>query len=102
MPYTPSAAKVFRSAWMPAPPPESEPAIVSARGMSAPAKVIPSRRFDRSLVAVRVDCDEATLGDLADVGELHAEPLVELGARGLDGRRSHPREELVILAALQR
>ena len=31
-PYTPKAAKVLRSAWIPAPPPESEPAIVSARG----------------------------------------------------------------------
>ena len=31
-PYTPIAAKVLRSAWMPAPPPESLPAIVSARG----------------------------------------------------------------------
>ncbi len=30
VPYTPSAAKVFRSAWMPAPAPESLPAIVSA------------------------------------------------------------------------
>jgi hypothetical protein len=30
VPYTPSAAKVLRSAWMPAPPPESLPAIVSA------------------------------------------------------------------------
>ena len=29
VPYTPSAANVFRSAWMPAPPPESLPAIVS-------------------------------------------------------------------------
>src|SRR5713226_1755768 len=32
VPCTPNAAKVFRSAWMPAPPPESEPAIVSATG----------------------------------------------------------------------
>src|SRR3954464_285567 len=33
VPYTPSAANVFRSAWMPAPPPESLPAMVStARG----------------------------------------------------------------------
>ena len=32
VPWTPSAAKVLRSAWMPAPPPESEPAIVSATG----------------------------------------------------------------------
>ena len=29
-PYTPRAANVFRSAWMPAPPPESEPAMVMA------------------------------------------------------------------------
>ena len=32
VPCTPSAAKVFRSAWMPAPPPLSEPAMVSATG----------------------------------------------------------------------
>jgi len=32
IPNTPSALKVFRSAWIPAPPPESEPAIESARG----------------------------------------------------------------------
>ena len=33
VPYTPHAANVFRSAWMPAPPPESLPAIVSAVGI---------------------------------------------------------------------
>src|SRR5258708_34410047 len=33
-PKTPSAAKVFRSAWMPAPPDESEPALVSAIGVA--------------------------------------------------------------------
>ena len=32
VPNTPRAAKVFRSAWMPAPPPESEPAMVMATG----------------------------------------------------------------------
>jgi hypothetical protein len=31
VPKTPRAAKVFRSAWIPAPPPESDPAMVSAR-----------------------------------------------------------------------
>jgi hypothetical protein len=37
VPNTPNRMNVFRSAWMPAPPPESEPAIVSAitRGESA-------------------------------------------------------------------
>ena len=32
VPCTPSAANVFRSAWMPAPPPESDPAMVRATG----------------------------------------------------------------------
>ncbi len=32
VPHTPNAAKVFRSAWIPAAPPGSEPAIVSATG----------------------------------------------------------------------
>ncbi len=30
VPYTPNCWNVLRSAWMPAPPPESEPAMVSA------------------------------------------------------------------------
>ena len=33
MPWTPQAANAFRSAWMPAPPPESEPAMDRTRGM---------------------------------------------------------------------
>ena len=32
IPWQPAAANAFRSAWMPAPPPESEPAIVRQRG----------------------------------------------------------------------
>src|SRR3954463_7485896 len=32
MPWTPQRAKALRSAWMPAPPPESEPAIAGTRG----------------------------------------------------------------------
>src|SRR6266508_4757635 len=35
MPWTPWAVKVLRSAWMPAPPPESDPAMVSARAGTA-------------------------------------------------------------------
>jgi hypothetical protein len=35
MPCTRQARKVLRSAWMPAPPPESEPAIVRAVGGEA-------------------------------------------------------------------
>ncbi len=32
IPCAPQRAKAFRSAWMPAPPPESEPAMESRRG----------------------------------------------------------------------
>jgi hypothetical protein len=32
MPWTPQRANAFRSAWIPAPPPESEPAIDSTAG----------------------------------------------------------------------
>src|SRR3954470_138902 len=35
MPWTPAAANAFRSAWIPAPPPESEPAIEMQRGINA-------------------------------------------------------------------
>ena len=35
VPCTPQRANAFRSAWMPAPPPESDPAIVSATGVPA-------------------------------------------------------------------
>ena len=34
-PWTPAAANALRSAWIPAPPPESEPAIVMQRGTNA-------------------------------------------------------------------
>ena len=33
VPKQPAAANAFKSAWIPAPPPESEPAIVKQRGM---------------------------------------------------------------------
>jgi hypothetical protein len=32
IPWAPQAANAFRSAWIPAPPPESEPAIESTQG----------------------------------------------------------------------
>src|SRR3990172_13299208 len=107
MPYTPSALKVFRSAWIPAPPPESEPAIESARGLGGftpprlPSReVVPPRRRERMLRAVGVHRDEA-LGrdDLADLGERHAEGLVQLIACGCDRAQGHRRQQLVVLAA---
>ena len=39
-PNTRKALNVLRSAWMPAPPPESDPAIVRARGMRMATKYI--------------------------------------------------------------
>src|SRR4051812_45433507 len=42
MPWQPADAKAFRSAWIPAPPPESDVAIVSARGTD----IVSLRRHD--------------------------------------------------------
>ena len=39
VPWTPWAAKVRRSAWMPAPPPESDPAMVRTTFMRSPRTV---------------------------------------------------------------
>ena len=61
MPCAPAAAKAFRSAWIPAPPPESEVAIVSALGTTfTPFAGMTRIRFDgcdlsRSLAAPRYD-----------------------------------------------
>src|SRR3954452_11535428 len=41
MPWQPAAANAFRSAWIPAPPPESEPAIVRQRGTGMAARLTP-------------------------------------------------------------
>src|SRR6266568_6956180 len=90
MPNTPSALKVFRSAWIPAPPPESKPAIVSARGLEASTggKVVPSARLERRLRAVRVPGHQAlALRDLADLGQRAGEPLLELPSGPVHG---HP------------
>ena len=43
VPYTENAANVFRSAWIPAPPPESDPAIVSARAVPVESFVMSVR-----------------------------------------------------------
>ena len=46
-PWTPNDANVRRSAWMPAPPPESEPAIVSTEGgPERRALMLPARNSD--------------------------------------------------------
>src|SRR3990172_5678318 len=53
-PYTPKALKVLRSAWIPAPPPESEPAMVMARRIAPlriSAPLCPTSELRASLVA---------------------------------------------------
>src|SRR5262245_14521174 len=110
IPNTPSALNVLRSAWIPAPPPESEPAIVSARGRRTGsssmskrlpgAEVIPSRGRELRGSAIDVDGHEPPLpGDLANVRQSHAEVLGQLGCSLRDRVGRHRREQLVVLPA---
>src|SRR6202167_3906982 len=48
VPKTPRAANVFRSAWIPAPPPESEPAMVRATGGFTPTPSVRVVEADRA------------------------------------------------------
>src|SRR5580693_8425919 len=68
MPCTPIASIVFRSAWMPAPPPESEPAMARTRGgagiMLSTLRARPEsedlqlpRRRQRGLIAGRLHAE---------------------------------------------
>src|SRR3970282_697414 len=71
VPYTPWAANVLRSAWMPAPAPESLPAIVSAVRMSTGTCLINHRghREHREipfLCVLRVLCGSCDLARAAD------------------------------------
>src|SRR5712691_7905539 len=84
VPCTPKAAKVLRSAWMPAPPPESEPAIVSATGTfkRAPRRAASCRpHAARAQVDGGGDCDTH---QPAGVGSMEArdETVVEEVGRG--------------------
>ena len=72
IPCTPQASMVLRSAWMPAPPPESDPAIVRTRrgvelmsstsGSSLKAEIVTTD----ALVRLAVDEDAGFAGDGAD------------------------------------
>ena len=95
---------------MPAPPPESDPAIVSARGRGGVTwprrhrKWSQPRRRQRALGAVGVDRGEASaVDDPADLGERHAERLRQLRPGGVDRRVvGKRRQQLVVLAATER
>src|ERR687887_2468837 len=101
IPYTPSALNVLRSAWIPAPPPESDPAMVSTFGLSASTapKVIPPFRRERRDPSLGVDGDDPRfLRDLTDLRQLDPEPRRDPSPRLTHRVRWQRREELVVLS----
>src|SRR5215218_435542 len=57
MPWTPWARNVLRSAWIPAPPPESDPAMVSTRaGTGTAVTSLLDRRSGQATSVAAVDC----------------------------------------------
>src|SRR4051794_32978515 len=75
MPCTPSASIVLRSAWIPAPPPESDPATVSTRGIAmrsvSRSEVVMT---GRSGVRLPVDGEAAALRHGADAYAVDLRP----------------------------
>ena len=62
MPCTPQAANAFRSAWMPAPPPESEPAIESTHGGRPARPARPTSGVARSESAISAELRHRHVG----------------------------------------
>src|SRR6266508_2118109 len=103
MPWQPRRAKAFRSAWMPAPPPESDVAIVRQRGITR------LRLASDFVATVDAVWDELLSGEeLAYVTEvparearlvpipegLHPQVQQALSAQGLTGLYGHPTKAL--------
>src|SRR5437870_2480598 len=93
---------------MPAPPPESLPAIVSTRGRGelprtrSAGKVVPPLRRERRLLPIVPENDEIdTAPDLAQLTERNAERVPELRRGRSDGGGGHRGEQLVVLASAQ-
>src|SRR3954454_13074031 len=68
MPCTPSASIVLRSAWMPAPPPESDPATVSTRGGAGAVMPSTLRAADAAVEDARDGQRAGALGGEDDPG----------------------------------
>src|SRR6266498_2278861 len=107
IPHTPSTAKDLRSAWTPAPPPESEPAMVRARGIAertrSPRKVVPPLGLQGPLGALGISGDKSLpVPNLTDVGQRRSEPLAKLLPRSAHGRCRQRRQQFVILSARER
>src|SRR5438552_9302517 len=75
VPCTPQRANAFRSAWIPAPPPESEPAIESTRGV----RLFPMGRGYGP---------PSGAADVAPTDPAHESQQLELGEAGEYRRRS--------------
>src|SRR5690606_19153903 len=80
VPNTPCAANVFRSAWMPAPPPESLPAIVIAARMRVSGAIGTAKHQQVLIAKERLVADQPEAG-LLGVGDddLRVEPFLERG-----------------------
>src|SRR5437870_2839749 len=77
IPCTPQRANAFRSAWIPAPPPESEPAIESTRGVRLSAM---SRAYGQPCGS-RSGAPLST-ADVAPADPAHESQQLELGEAG--------------------
>src|SRR3954471_7080956 len=99
VPKQPSAAKAFRSAWMPAPPPESEPAIVRHLGTTGDEASIASvaivtwnELLQGEELAYRTEIP-ARRADVVPIPDgLHPRVLDSLAGLGLDGLYRHQAE----------
>src|SRR5688500_16713920 len=89
-PCTPCAAKVFRSAWIPAPPPESEPAMVSAQTGRAGPPWSDMRAFCPKLASARCRLMDDRLGQPQRAFEIRGE--VQFGRLFLE---PHPGDDPV-------
>src|SRR5512133_866158 len=93
MPWTPWARNVLRSAWIPAPPPESDPAMVSTRaGTTAVTSLLD--REPRRKPGPPADRRSAQATSVAAVDCRHGPPWPDPDERGragrLPGRPAHP------------
>src|SRR5438552_3407215 len=85
VPYTPSAANVFKSACTPAPPPESDPAMVSARGGGLGMLVSPAVHVHLSAADHVDDVDHVAIGQ-AHAGEGGAVQYLAVPGHGEEPR----------------
>src|SRR5881628_3912791 len=103
IPNTRNAEKVLRSAWMPAPPPESEPAMVRALGTLITARSIPPLAAPSSRIPVDdlLPCAGAPTSDRRDdQGELAAR--LGGGEAGDVGGGGRPHDLFELLGELAR